>query len=83
MADLLGKRWENQIRLIIPEQFTAVQAQEPLISKRLYKKIASMEAAIFNCQCDQMQDCEDGCETIYLVVTEKLAIDSFWYTVYQ
>ena len=26
---------------------------------------ASMEAAIFNCRCDQMQNCEGGCETIY------------------
>jgi len=24
-----------------------------------------MEAAIFNCQCDQMQNCEGGCETVY------------------
>ena len=24
-----------------------------------------MEAAIFNCQCDQMQNCEGGCETTY------------------
>ena len=27
-----------------------------------------MEAAIFNCQCDQMQNCEGGCETIYYVL---------------
>ena len=26
-----------------------------------------MEAAIFNCQCDQMQNFEGGCETIYYV----------------
>ena len=25
-----------------------------------------MEAAIFDCQCDQMQNCEGGCETIYM-----------------
>ena len=49
---------------IIPEQFT-VKAQEPLISTWLYKMVASMEAAIFNCQCDQMQSCEGGCEAIY------------------
>ena len=28
--------------------------------------VASVEPAIFNCQCDQMQDCEGGCETIYV-----------------
>ena len=49
---------------LIPEQFTA-KAQEPLISTWMYKMVASMEAAIFSCQCDQMQDCEGGCETIY------------------
>ena len=27
--------------------------------------IASMEAALFNCRCDQMQNCEGGCETIH------------------
>ena len=27
--------------------------------------VASMEATIFNCQCDQMQNCKGGCETIY------------------
>ena len=27
--------------------------------------VASLEAAIFNCQCDQMQNCVVGCETIY------------------
>ena len=48
----------------IPEQFTA-KAQENLIPTWLYKMIASMEAAVFNCQCDQMQNCEGGCETIY------------------
>ena len=26
--------------------------------------VASMDAAIFNRQCDQMQNCEGGCETI-------------------
>ena len=43
--------------VIIPEQFT-VKAQELLIPTWLYKMVASMEAAIFNCQCDQMQSCE-------------------------
>ena len=27
--------------------------------------VASMKTAIFNCQCDQMKNCEGGCETIY------------------
>ena len=35
-----------------------MKAQEPLIPTRLYKMVASMEAAIFSCQCDQMQNCE-------------------------
>ena len=48
---------------LIPKQFT-VKAQEPLIPTWLYKMIASMEAAIFNCQCDQILNCEGGCETI-------------------
>ena len=51
-------------KLIIPEQFT-VNSLEPLIPKWLYKMVASMQAAIFNCQCDQMQNCEGGCETRY------------------
>ena len=28
--------------------------------------VASTQAAIFNCQCDQTQNCEGGCETIYV-----------------
>ena len=48
---------------VIPEQVT-VKAQEPLIPKWLYKICTSMEAAIFNCQCDQMQNSEGGCEAI-------------------
>jgi len=48
----------------VPEQFT-VKAQEPLIPTWLYKMVASMEAVIFNCQCDQMQNCVDVCEAIY------------------
>ena len=51
----------------IPEQFT-VKAQEPLILTWLYEMVASMEAAIFNCQCDQMQNCEVSCETIYKIL---------------
>ena len=47
-----------------PEQLT-VNAQEPLISTWLYKMVVSMEAAIFSCQCDPMQNCEGSCETIY------------------
>ena len=27
--------------------------------------VVSKDAAIFNCQYDQMQNCEGGCETIY------------------
>ena len=27
--------------------------------------VASIQAAIFKCQCDQMQNCKGGCETIY------------------
>jgi hypothetical protein len=30
----------------------------------IYKMV--MEAAIFNCHCDQMQNCEGGCETVYI-----------------
>ena len=52
------------IEQIFPEQFT-VKAKEPLIPKWLYNMVASMEAAIFSCQCDQMQNCEGGCDTIY------------------
>ena len=30
--------------------------------------VASMEAAIYYCQCDQMQNCEGGsCEAIYII----------------
>ena len=50
--------------IFIPERFT-VMAQEPLIPTWLYKVVTSMEAAIFNCQCDQMRNCEGGCETVY------------------
>ena len=49
--------------LLNNEQFT-VKAQEPSIPTWLYKMVASMEAVIFNCQCDKMQNCEGGCETI-------------------
>ena len=49
---------------IIPDQFT-VRAQEPLIPTWLYKMVASMNAAIFNCQFDQMQHCKGCCEAIY------------------
>ena len=54
-----------RIEWIIPEQFT-VKDQESWIPTLLYKMVASMEAAIFNCQCNQMQNSEGGCETIYL-----------------
>ena len=54
------------MRYLVPEQFT-VRVREPLIPMRLYKMVASMEAAIFNCQCDQMQNCDGGCETMYYV----------------
>ena len=43
-----------------------MKAQEPVIPTWQYKMVASMEAVIFNCHCDQMQNCEGGCETIYL-----------------
>ena len=52
--------------LIFPEQLT-VKAQEPLIPTWLYKVVASVEDAVFNCQCDQMQNCEGGCETMSAV----------------
>ena len=39
--------------------------KEPLIPTWLYKMVASMEAAIFNSQCDQTQNCQGGCDTIY------------------
>ena len=42
-----------------------MKAQEHFISTRQYKAVASTEAAIFNYQCDQIQYCEDGCETKY------------------
>lgn len=32
--------------------------------------VASMEAAIFNCQCDQMQNCEGGCETFFVIFVQ-------------
>ena len=57
--------WTETDMVIFPEQFT-VKAQEPLIPTWLYKMVAFMESAIFNRQCDQMQNCEGGCETIYL-----------------
>ena len=57
--------WFFENGRFIPEQF-AVKAQEPLIQTWLYKMVASMEAAIFNCQCDQMQNCEGDCETMCL-----------------
>ena len=53
---------------LIPEQFT-VEAQEPLIHTRLHKMVAFMEAAIFNCQCDQMQNCEGDCEPFITALT--------------
>ena len=34
-----------------------------------------MEAAIYNCQCDRMQNCEGGCETIYFAAIQR-ATDS-------
>ena len=52
------------LKALIPEQFT-VKAQKDLIPWWLFKMVASMEAAVFNCQCDQMQNCEGDCETIY------------------
>ena len=55
----------------IPEQFT-VKAQEPLIPK--YKMVANIEAAILNCQCDQMQNYEGVCETIYKIVVYKIEV---------
>ena len=56
-----------------------MKAQEPVISTWLYKMVASMEAAIFNCHCDQMQNCEGGCETICLrVASVPSAVQSFW-----
>ena len=42
--------------------------QEPSIPTCLYKMVAFMEVAIFNCQCDQMHNCEGGCETITTIV---------------
>ena len=46
-----------------------MKAQERLIPTWLYKMVASMEGAIFNCQCDQMQTCEgsesEESKTIY------------------
>ena len=59
--------------MLIPEQLT-VKAQEPLIPTLLYKMLASMEAAISNCQCDQMQNCEGGCETIYSAIKVNVGI---------
>ena len=35
-----------------------------------------MKAAIFNCQCGRMQNCEGGCETIYCVCLADM-IDMF------
>ena len=32
--------------------------------------VVSVKAAIINCQCDQMQNCEGGCETIYILKLE-------------
>ena len=58
--------WLFSYQILIPEQFT-VKSQEPLIPALLYKMVASMEAAIFDCQCAQMQNCEGGCETIYIL----------------
>jgi len=56
---------EWNIRDLIPEQFT-VKARVSLIPTWLYKTVASMVAAIFNCQSDQTQNCEGRCETIYI-----------------
>jgi len=36
--------------------------------------VASMAAAIFNCQRDQMQNCEGGCEAIYTRHVRVLAV---------
>ena len=44
-----------------------VKAQEFLIPTWMRKMVAAMEAAIFNCQCDRMQNCEDRCEIIYIM----------------
>ena len=64
-ADQVGiPRW----CIIISEQFT-VKAKEPLILTWLYKKVASMEDAIFNCQCEQVKNCQGGCETIYKLMS--------------
>ena len=67
-GSLLGERSRKPLKHIFshlfPEQCT-VMAQGPLIPTWLYKMVASMEAAIFNYQCDQTQNCEGGCETIY------------------
>ena len=41
-----------------------MKVQKPLIPTWLYKMVASMEATICNCQCNQMQNCEGDCETI-------------------
>ena len=49
--------------IIIPEQFT-VKAQEFLISTWLQDD-RFHGGCIFNCECDHMQNCEGGCETIY------------------
>ena len=40
--------------------------------------VASMKAAIFNCQCDQMQNCEGGCVTIYFKFAEFTDDVSGW-----
>ena len=36
--------------------------------------VASTKAAIFNCQCDQMQNFEGGCETIYVQHRADLSV---------
>ena len=66
-------RQESFIISVIPEQFTA-KAKQPLIPTWLYKMVATMEAAIFNCQCDQMQNCKDGCEVIYFTILKGVNV---------
>ena len=55
-----------------------MKTQEPLIPTWLYKMIAFMEAAIFDCQCYQIQNCEGDCETLYY----SLFYHDFYFAVY-
>ena len=39
--------------------------------------VASTEAAIFNCQYDQVRNCEGGCETIYCVHRQVAGVNVY------